>query len=532
MLPWTVVGAASGAAAVALALLPFTDAPRLWDQNFHIVRYSDDPFEIRADRRLSYERPLGDYDLVMEVELPPESEFDVLFHVVSPKVDDGALFHARYDALRISTEREADAFATRDRLLFGSEGRGGVRIEQGVPATVHLRVRGHRAQANVAGRKFGWFESVDDFGSVVLDLRSANSGLIHYLDLQPLARPESFARWWWGIGVGAAIGVLLGVFRARPAVALRALLALPAVAGLGAWSIGSDVVAAGSFGFVGILALSLAGLPLTIAFALGARWRGAAIACVAVLCVWELTVRLEHRRLAPFEDPRLAAYFGPDSGSITYDILSPQLRSSTAVHKPADEGPRAIFLGGAGVFDAGGRRAPQENLGPILAGQLERISHGVVVPTLFSSTAQQVALFERFLVDAFDPTLVVLGVTSDDLEPCARFTPRAVIEGDARLPDGFGSELVALWRADAMPRVPPGSPEDLHATLERFAGLARDHGFVAVIYTPESLPSEFEGVLRAEIDRHAWPRLQPRAGETTVDAAVRFAERIDPLLSR
>lgn len=533
MLPLTVAGAGLGAASIALATLGLDDEPRLWDQNFRLVRSDDDPFVLRPTNRLSLERQLGDFDLVTTVELPPEADLDVLFRLVQPKADhgDGTLFHARYDALRVTTRSGGAPFLTREALLFEPDRAAGVEVEPGIPATIHLSARGHRVRASVAGKPTGWFESSDQRGSVVFVLRGANDALVRYLDLQPLVRPRRSDPWLWGILAGGLVGLLLGVFGARIKHALGALVALPITAGIGGFLVLGHIVPQGSPTLTGTLAIALAGLPITLARSMHATRRVYVIVVIAVLFVWELTIRLERVRLLPFEDPRVSAVFGPRSGSMTYDILTPQLRSSAAVHKPTGQKPSVVLLGGAGVFDAGGRSAPQHNLGGVLASELGA-KQGVVVPTLFSSAAQQLALFELFLVGPFAPDLVVFAITSDEADDYAPFPPRAVLDDGASLPSGFGSELIALLRAAFAVDVPAGTPADLRTTLDRLAALSSQHGFRVALYTPELLSREYESVVRQAAQSNAWPRLRARAGESVLDAAERHADILQPLLGR
>ncbi len=532
-LPLTVIGAALGIAAVWLAKLPVDPEPRLYEDLFHLIRSEEDPFEITSEKRLPLLRPLGDFDLVTQIELPTGSELDLLFHIVHPVRRDGGemeLFHARFDVLRVSTIKEGGPFLTREEALFDQPSPGGHLISAGHPATVHLQGRGHLVRANVAGKWTPWYESADSRGSIIMMLHGEGTALVRYLNLQPLQREVSNQPWLWCGAAGAIIGLLMGLFGCTMVAGLRALVALPVCAALAGvftlWHLLPEVQPS----LTGTMAAALSGLPLTVALAFGARLRALAIVSVAVLAMWELTVREEHRRMEPFEDPQLSAYLGRNSGEMSFDILGPELDADLAVHKPFDVDRRIVFAGGGIWYESGGIRAPEKNIGPLAAAQLgqklgARVD-GVVIPTLYSSAAQQYAMLERFVVGPFAPDAVVFAITADELDATEKYAPRDVFEGKVELPTGFGLELVRLWRMSWTEDVPAGSPEILAETLAELADLSKRRGFEVALYRPETLPGILNDVVVAAAQSHGWPVLDRSDGESYLATAQRHADAL------
>ena len=155
---------------------------------------------------------------------------------------------------------------------------------------------------------------------------------------------------------------------------------------------------------------------------------------------------------------------------------------------------------------------------------------GVVVPTINTSLVQQMAYLETFLVVPFQPDVVVMAVSTDELEPTELVAPRDALNGDSGLPFGFGLELVRMWRAGLRSRVPPGSVQEVERSLRDLATLAERREFRVALYRPEALPDELDRVVNQAAAANDWLVLERAPGESAEAAAVRFGGPLSELL--
>jgi hypothetical protein len=535
--PLALVGAGVGAAAAVLAGLFVPRPPRLHADVFHMVRSDAEPLTVSADGRIALPYLFGDCDLVAEVELPEHGELDIVFRAVEPTLRDGdmPLYHGRFSVLRLSAWREGPAFLSRERALFEMPSSGGVRLAPGLPATVHLQARGHLSRANVAGQWLPWVESVDAFGSFAFVARGPTPAVIRYLHIQPVPRDDGIHPPWILAGVGATLGLLFGLFGVGLLRGIAALASLPAGGVLGGALLLAHLLPDASPTPAGFLAVAACGVPLALALGIRFHPLSALLGLAALAGVLEIAARTERVRLAPLEDPRLSACLGFGSGAAPLDVYSNRLHARMAVHTTRPAERRILFCGGGPIYEAGGPRQPELNLGPLLAAAVGRLVlgpvDGVVVPTTYACALQQVTMLDRWLAPAFAPDLVVFAVNATELEPTDDLPPRRVLAGDVPPPELWGSVLLRVWAASHRAPAPPSRDlGEVRQVLDDLAALAVRREFRVALLDPGGLPPDLAAVLREVGEARGWPVLSARPEAPVLEQVPGLAVELARLL--
>lgn len=474
------------AAALWFADRRASGAEPLQSHPFVLATSEGKPLEITAAAPLILPYDFGDCDVLATVEVPADGELDVVFRRVEPA---GA--HGRFGVLRLSSRMEGPPFLTRETALFEDSRAGGLRLTAGLPASIHLELRGRVATAVVAGRRLPAFEVDDDHGSVAFVARGGEA-VVRYLRIEPRAATAAVGPWRWFalLGAGAVVGLAFSRTRARP---WRWSLGFAAVV-VGAWGarrwLGGALVLGVTPEADSVVLLASAALPLGLALGFGgSAWR-TATRCVGALVLGllalEAVCRIEAPRLRALEDLRLDLYFGPESRQAPFGALAGQLHGKNEVHSPRraserDE-VRIVFLGGEPLFEANLDRAHHLAVQATAraSARLGRPLRAAVVPTAFPNTLQQTLLYERFYAAAYRPAAVVLGVDRWDALRERTLSARQMRDlGEAPAPSSY---LLAAVRSPT-PAVPLASPAELEATLTEFAQACRARGTPLLLAT-------------------------------------------------
>src|SRR5690606_613331 len=261
---------------------------------------------------------------------------------------------------------------------------------------------------------------------------------------------------------------------------------------------------------------ALSGVPLVVLLAFRSRSATAALvrivlAAALVLGIFEVIARIEVRRLAPLEDPRLDAAFGALSGTAPFDALAKRLHARGAVHTVEAVGERIVFLGGGPLYEGDGDFAGlvAARATANASRELGRALDATVAPTLFGNAGQQLAMFERFYAERFAPRAIVFAIPPWEGEASER--PASAWLGDAdplaQPPaDRPLSVLCSLWSTAAATPVPTTDPTGLRRTLDRLAALAARERSSVLIVDDEEVPAELRAVVDRAVHEHGFAR--------------------------
>ena len=480
-------------------------------RDFTLTRSADDPLKITPSRdEQLLAKHLGDFNLRTTVELGDGAELDLLFRKVEPRDPRVAQFHGRFQLLRLSTTVEGEPYRNREDSLFGDL-RGGVKIAAGVPATILLEGRGRHVRANVAGRWFPWVETVDSRGSLAF-IAHDGIALVRYLKITALDSPWRFPGWLI-LAVISAMAALLslrvGCSFVKTAVVFA--LSLPVGGMIGEACLFSYLLPESQPSMIAVLLASGCGLPLACVLS-SRRFRvttciGAALLGLVLL---EVAARSERPRL--IEDPRFDAHFGSQSGPAAYDAFAGRVNGSVReVHYASGVADRVMFLGGQVMFLPGGPdfRNVERHLGFKVTTALEqalgRKVDGIVMPTVFSNTMQQLAVFRRFYLD-FAPRVLVFGVSRYEHE--AVEPQRARVAFQRAMNPSIEPPLSTLWQLWARRLSgdqPASTPADLKETLIEVQALCRQHRITLVLATDSGVDAGLADVVEGFAREHEIP---------------------------
>lgn len=506
---------ACGASVVVGAFLH--PAPELHEQDLIFHRADGSPIEVNEQTPLLLPHRFGDYDMWAEIEVPEGGEVDLVQRLAEPTLRAHGLepFHARFTVARMSTVKKGEAVRTREQALFADDpaatARGGVLVGGGFPATVTVSARGRRLDINLGGTKLEPVETTDAHGEIAV-LARGGTALIRKLQVTYVPRPLRLLPIGYAAiagGIAGLLAVMIGAMRRRRA--FRATFVLPLCAWCaGRWVFHHELPEAEPETLALVLG-ACSGLPLFLALAVPARVRFVPV-CIALLCgaaALEVAARIEKSRLRHFEDPRLTAYFGEDSGSAPFDALARRIYSRDAVHGVTAAGERVVFLGGENLFEANDRDhwIPPLACARASQGLAGRKFDGATLPTFASHTRQQIACFERFYRPVFGTRAVVLVVPPWEGQPDVPASAVAALDGIA---PAAPSSLVLfdLLRRSSEPRVVATGAEALARETWGFVDRCRDAGIVVLPGIDRGLDATMTAAMVAEAKRRAAPLLR------------------------
>lgn len=485
--------------------------PRLDEHTFQFRHPEGVMREIAPDKALEV-WSFGDFDLWAEVQLDPGAELDLVMRRVEPEQIEGhglAPFHGRLSLARLSTRCEGPVLWTREDALFDrTHEPGGHLLAPRQPVTIEVSGRDRTLDVRIGGKRYPPFEAVDAHGFFGFVARGSSAWL-RELEITAVPRPLRLLPASWAVLVASLAGFALAFCARGRRTAVLGALAVPALAWLGGATIAARMLPQTEPTTTGFVLIALCGLPLGGLAGLRPRAGWAwGLGVVAALGLLELGVRAEAPRLRPLEDPRLDALFGPDSGSAPFDAIAGRARAWSEVYAPhLDDVPVVLFLGGAPLWEDD--REP-ERWTAVLATDAAARALGtplrpVVVGTNWGNLRQQGLLAERYLLDAFLPELVVLGV--GDWEGEAELTRRAraaldaLAVGAAQPPRSGPSRLLdyVAARADAEGSVPTGTPPELEAAVARLARRCDEVGARLLLVVARGVAAD----VRAAVQRAA-----------------------------
>jgi hypothetical protein len=512
-------GALAGVAAHLAATRDQPAAPELFERDFELQRPAAGALELGDARPVTIPHPFADFDLIADLEVPAGGALDLVLRLVEPRRSaegDMPLFHGRFAVLRLAADgRQGPAFLSREQALFDAAGNFGQAVAAGLPATVVVEARGRWLRANVAGVWHGPFEADDAHGAVMFVVRGG-TGLVHGLRIDTVPRPLRLLPISWCAILGALAGLAAcGLARGRLRRALPPLLLVPVVGWLAGAVLVPQLLPATEPGVAALVLAALAGVPGALGLAAARGPRSALLAAVLGLAgafaAFEGFARLERPRIEAFEDPRLDAHFGAQSGTGPLDALTRRLHGRTAVHTVEADGQRVLCLGGGPLFEGSPDRA--EWVAPIAAGRasqaLGRRVECAVAPTLYGHVRQQLAMFERFYAEAFAPAVVVLAIPPWEGEASERAAAVAVLDGAGAAAAAAGpSALLELWARRRAPRVAAiADAAAMRRALDELARLSVEHGFRVVLVEPPALEAGLAAAVRAGAAEHGFERL-------------------------
>jgi hypothetical protein len=528
------------AALAAESSLP--PAPELHEHDFRFERKDGSPLEITPDRPLILPFGFGDFELWFELEAPVGGEVDVVARLVEPTLRDRGLapFHARYSLLRLSTVQDGEPFRTREAALFDDDpaavARGGVRIAGGLPATVTVSARGRCLAANVAGRRLPTWTCTDAHGQLALVVRGG-SALVHAMELRAEPRPLRLLPVGWcalaGLGIGLAIAWLAHARpRGRPLRLAAAFAVLVLGGAAGGRLVLAHVLPEAEAEQLPIVATALAFAPLAIALARRIAFPELAVGVLAAFAALEYATRSEAPRLRPFEDARLTAYLGEDSGPAAFDVLVPRMRARDAAHTALASGERVVFLGGGPLFESDPDYA--HGVAPLACARAARALpprrfDGATMPTVASHLGQQLACWSRWYERAFDARAIVLALPAWEAEPLVDPNAAAVLAG-AVAPAPWPLRCLELVARAAAGTVVGADPATWSARLADFATRCAARGTRLLLLVDPALATPYREALASVVAQHGLAVLELDPVNDALQAAERIGDALAALM--
>ncbi|MCA8974412.1 MAG: hypothetical protein KDC98_06805 [Planctomycetes bacterium] len=432
----------------------------------YAARWDDEPFVIDPTHRLDVPWAYADFDLQMDVELGEGATLDLLMRRVEPRFVDEYLepFHGRFSALRLSADRGGEPWFSRDRLLLGDHDAAGAELASGYTATVWVKGRGRRLEANVAGKPLPGFLAADNFGSFLFAARGGTA-VLKGISITSRGQPRAWlwSRWLW-LGLGALAGL---VVRALGLVIGLSAFKSGVFFAFGAW------IVARAFGPL-VLPLSHPA-PGTLMAML------ASAGCITGLLSERYRIKLPAAALAfgllylapsfARDDRALDAIFGPKAGSALAEAHAQLVRGPLEIHDVRAAERRVFLLGGEQVY---GMTEDTLHLEPLLKGDLRVAKQQRVdVPCLSTPdghAAQQWELFSRFYTE-YRPQVIVLGI--------------GPYEGDP----------------DPATGVPRSYPSDVERTIAKAREYCAGHAAHLVLFAAKGVAADFLAVLEKEAGR-------------------------------